>query len=707
MFKKPKLNTLFLFLPLMSLMFCFNAPKNDDEKMSTIMVSVKNTMSYLHYSPKPMNEAYSKEVYKHYFEMVDPAKRYFLQTDMDEFAKHEAKLSDYLGAGDLVFFKLTTDRLLQRVDEIDLMTKEIFKSPINLDKEENFILDAKNKKYSKDKKELYAEWVKYVKFNILQEMESLNAKEITQKELKDSLQKNKLKDTVTLKLLTPEQKRIKATDEVKDLLSDSFRRFKRVKKMEWFSRYMNAYTEVFDPHSNYFSPQDKDDFDTSFKGKIIGIGAVIQEKKGYLYLGALSIGAPAWKSKQLTEGDKILKIKSKPNEDAVNAVGLLANEAVRLIRGEKGVPVTLTVQKKDQSIKEVTMERDEVEIEDTFAKSIVINTADGKKWGFINLPSFNADFDDKKGRNASDDVKNEILKLKAQKVEGIILDLRNNGGGSLTEVGDMMGLFMKGGPYVQVKDGNGKINTLKSKFNDPIWNGPLVVMQNELSASASEIFAGLIQDYGRGVILGSPQSFGKGTVQTFIELNRFLSSSDDFGALKLTIQKFYRVSGESTQRKGVESDIKLKDFFTYAEVGERFDDYALAWDKIEPTKFNKIENPVNTTTLEKNSKTRMTDNIMYQLLQESAEWKQKLDKEESISLNQTKFFELMKTRKAQIEKFKALDKFNNGLVFNFNPDETERMKTDDIFKKKKDNWKKNLQKDFYLQEAINVVKEIK
>ena len=707
MFKKPKLNTLFLFLPLMSLMFCFNAPKNDDEKMSTIMVSVKNTMSYLHYSPKPMNEAYSKEVYKHYFEMVDPAKRYFLQTDMDEFAKHEAKLNDYLGAGDLVFFKLTTDRLLQRVDEIDLMTKEIFKSPINLDKEENFILDAKNKKYSKDKKELYAEWVKYVKFNILQEMESLNAKEITQKELKDSLQKNKLKDTVTLKLLTPEQKRIKATDEVKDLLSDSFRRFKRVKKMEWFSRYMNAYTEVFDPHSNYFSPQDKDDFDTSFKGKIIGIGAVIQEKKGYLYLGALSIGAPAWKSKQLTEGDKILKIKSKPNEDAVNAVGLLANEAVRLIRGEKGVPVTLTVQKKDQSIKEVTMERDEVEIEDTFAKSIVINTADGKKWGFINLPSFNADFDDKKGRNASDDVKNEILKLKAQKVEGIILDLRNNGGGSLTEVGDMMGLFMKGGPYVQVKDGNGKINTLKSKFNDPIWNGPLVVMQNELSASASEIFAGLIQDYGRGVILGSPQSFGKGTVQTFIELNRFLSSSDDFGALKLTIQKFYRVSGESTQRKGVESDIKLKDFFTYAEVGERFDDYALAWDKIEPTKFNKIENPVNTTTLEKNSKTRMTDNIMYQLLQESAEWKQKLDKEESISLNQTKFFELMKTRKAQIEKFKALDKFNNGLVFNFNPDETERMKTDDIFKKKKDNWKKNLQKDFYLQEAINVVKEIK
>ncbi len=701
-----KLNTLFLFLPLMSLMFCFNAPKNDDEKMTTIMVSVKNTLSYLHYSPKPINDAYSKEVYKHYFEMVDPAKRYFLQTDMDEFAKYETKLDDYLSGGDLTFFKLTTDRLLQRADEIDAMTQEIFKSPINLDQDETFILDAKNKKYPKDKAELLTEWKKYVKYNILQEMESLNAKEKSQKELKDSLQRNKLKDTVNLKILTPEQKRAKATDEVKDLLSDSFRRFKRVKRMEWFSRYMNAYTEVFDPHSNYFSPQDKDDFDTSFKGKIIGIGAMIQEKKGYLYLGALTVGAPAWKSKQLSDGDKILKIKSKPKEDAVNAVGLLANEAVKLIRGEKGTPVTLTVQKKDQSIKEVTLIREEVEIEDTFAKSVVITDANGKKWGFINLPGFNADFEDSKGRNASDDVKNEIIKLKELGIQGIVLDLRNNGGGSLTEVGDMMGLFMNAGPFVQVKDGNGKINTLKSKFNSPLWTGPLVVMQNELSASASEIFAGVVQDYGRGIVIGSPQSFGKGTVQTFVELNRFLSSSDDFGALKLTIQKFYRVTGESTQRKGIESDIKLKDFFTYAEVGERFDEYALAWDKIAPTPFTKMAN-TDFAKIEAASAARMATNKMYQLMQESAEWKKTLDKEEVITLNQTKFFDLMNTRKAQIEKFKSLDKFNNKLVFTFNTDEQTRMKTDDIFKKKKENWKKNLQKDFYLQEAINVISEIK
>src|SRR5690606_33368683 len=278
----------------------------------------------------------------------------------------------------------------------------------------------------------------------------------------------------------------------------------------------------------------------NFTGKVIGIGAIIQERKGNLFLGALTVGAPAWKSKQLSEGDKILKVKSLPNKEAVNVVGMLSDEAVRLIRGKEGTAVTLTVEKKDKTVKEVTMIREEVAMEDTYARSIIINSKDGKKFGFINLPGFNAEFDKEDGRNASDDIKNEIIKLKAQNVQGIILDLRNNGGGSLTEVGDIMGLFMNAGPYVQVKDGQGKIQTLRNKTNNPIWNGPLAIMQNELSASASEILAGAMQDYGRAVVIGSPQSFGKGTVQTFVDLNRFLNTNDDFGSLKLTIQKFYR-----------------------------------------------------------------------------------------------------------------------------------------------------------------------
>ncbi|TXF76038.1 carboxy terminal-processing peptidase [Chryseobacterium sp.] len=706
MFKKLKINTLLLFVPLTFLMFCFNSPKDDDEKMSTIMMSVQKTLSYLHYSPKPINDAYSQDVYAKYFEMTDPAKRYFLQSDMDEFSKHKTKLDDYLTRGDLVFYKLTIDRLYQRVDEIDKMTQDILAKPINLNEDETLILEPKIKKNPVNSKEQYNEWKKYIKYNILQEIETLNSKEESQKKKKDSVIKYKLQDTIKLNIKTQDEKIKFATDEVRDLLTDSFRRSKKVKKMDWFTRYMNAYTEVFDPHTNYYSPKDKEDFDTNFTGKVIGIGAIIQEKKGFLQLGQLTIGAPAWKSKQLSEGDKILKVKSKPSEEPVNVVGMLSDEAVRLIRGEKGVPVTLTVEKKDKTIKDVTMIREEVVIEDTFARSIIVNASDGKKYGFISLPGFNADFEDAKGRNASDDIKNELIKLKEQKVQGVILDLRNNGGGSLTEVGDIMGLFMNAGPYVQVKDGNGKIQTLKNKTNAPLWTGPLVIMQNELSASASEILAGAMQDYGRALVIGSPQSFGKGTVQTFVDLNRFLNTNDDFGSLKLTIQKFYRITGESTQRKGIVSDIQTNDYFTYAEIGERYDDYALAWDKIPAYSFTK-GNYFNAAALEKSSAARMAKNKYYQLLLESAKWKENLDKEETIPLNITKFNDLMTQRKAQIEKFKSLDKFENGLKFALYQSEIDREKSDEVFKKKSENWVKNLTRDLYLQEAVNIVSEMK
>lgn len=695
-----------MFAPLMTLMFCFNAPQNDDEKMQTIMVSVKNTLSYLHYSPKPINDAYSQDVYDKYFESVDASKRYFLQSDMDEFKKHYTKLDDYLNQGNLVFYKLTIDRLYQRVDEIDKMTQDILSKPINLDENDELILEPKKRVNPIDSKQQREEWKKYIKYNILQEIETLTSKEEAQKKKKDSVVNNKLPDTIKYAPTTAEQKRVKATAEVKDLITDSFRRFKKRKKMDWFSVYMNAYTEVFDPHTNYFSPKNKEEFDMQFVGKVIGIGALIQENKGYLYLGELTIGAPAWKSKQLTAGDKILKVKSKPNEEPVNVVGMLSDEAVRLIRGEKGTPVTLTVEKKDKTIKEVTMIREEVAIEDTFARSIVVNSKNGKKYGFIYLPSFNVDFEDPKGRNASDDIKAELIKLKKENVEGIILDLRSNGGGSLTEVGDIMGLFMNAGPYVQVKDSRGKIQVLSNKSNDPIWTGPLVVMQNELSASASEILAGAFQDYGRAAVIGSPSSFGKGTVQTFVELNRFLNTNDDFGALKLTIQKFYRVSGESTQRKGVEADLKMKDFFSYAEVGERFDQFALPWDKIETTSYKKLTG-LNVPQLQAELDKQLVDNNNYKMLQESAEWKEALDKEETITLNQTKFNELMKKRKAQIDKFKGLDKFNNGLKFTLHTDEAERIKKDEAFAKKTENWRKNLERDFYLEETVDVLSKIK
>ena len=703
---KYNLKKLLFFAPLMTLMFCFNSPQNDEEKMQTIMISVKNTLSYLHYSPKPINDAYSADVFDKYLEMMDPAKKFLLQSDVDEFTKHKTKLDDYLNRGDISFFNLTVDRLNARTKEVEKLSQDILSKPINFDENEELILEPKLKTYPKNQEELRNEWKKFIKYNILQEIETLNAKEQTQKEKKDSVNKFKLKDTIKLQILTPQQKQAKATDEVKDLLTSMFKRYDKRKKMDWFSVYMNAYTEVFDPHTNYFSPQDKEDFDVSFKGKVIGIGATIQESKGKIKIGTLVVGAPAWKSKQISEGDEILKVKSKKDEEPINVTGMLVDEAVRFIRGEKGTEVVLTLRKKDGSIKEVKMIREEVAIEDTFARSIIVNSPNGKKYGFINLPGFNADFEDAKGRNASDDIKAELIKLKAQNVEGIILDLRNNGGGSLTEVVDIMGLFMKNGPVVQVKDGNGKIQVLKNKQNDPIWTGPLVIMQNELSASASEILAGAMQDYGRAVIVGSPQSFGKGTVQTFVELNRFLNTSDDFGALKLTIQKFYRVNGKSTQLKGVDSDIPMKDIFTYEEIGERYDNYALPWDQVSTSGFAPL-NTLNMSNLVNNSAKRLTQNKNYQLLLESAQWKEKLDKEEKVTLNLKEFESLMKARKEQIEKFKSLIKFNNGLNFTLHADEAKRGKTDEVFAKKSENWLKNLKRDIYLQETVNIISEMK
>lgn len=691
---------LLLLLPLTLFMFGFRPPLNEEEKMQIIMVNTKNILSYLHYSPKPINDAYSKEVYKQYFESIDPTKTYFLQSDMDEFRKYETKLDDYLGTGDLTFYKLTVDKLYQRIDEIDKMTRDIFSKPINLEEDEILTLEPKLKNAPTNKQQQYNEWRKYVKYNILQEIESMNRKSEEKKKQDADNKKNSSKPEV----LSQDEKIKKATEHVKDLLEEKFIRFKKRKKMDSFTVYMNAYTLVFDPHTNYYSPQDKEDFDTNFKGKIIGIGAVIQEKKGNLYIGTLSIGAPAWKSKQLTEGDKILKIKSSPDKDPVNVIDMLVNEATRLIRGEKGTPITLTVQKKDGTIQDVTMLREEIALEDTFAKSIIVNASD-KKYGLINLPKFNADFEDKDGRNASDDIKKEIIKLKEQNIQGIVLDLRGNSGGSLTEVGDIMGLFMDAGPYVQVKDGNGKITTLKNTNEAPIWNGPLVILQNEFSASAAEILAGVMQDYGRAVIMGSPVSYGKGTVQVFVNLNRFLNTEEDFGSVKLTIQKYYRITGESTQRKGVSSDIKMKDIFSYADIGEKYDDHALAWDKIPGTSFNK-QNFLNIQALQKVSAERIAKNDNYKLLLEYAQWRENLGKEKTVPLSLQKYGDLMKQRKTQDDKFKVLKTLESGLTFTMYPKDMEREKSDETFKSKSEVWVKNLQKDLYLQEAIHIVEDL-
>jgi carboxyl-terminal processing protease len=705
--KKPfsRLNKVLGFLALGSLVFCFNTPQNDEQKMQTIMVNVKQALSYLHYSPKQFDDKLSKEVYKKYLESLDPGKNFFTQEDLNEFAQHELKLDDYLAEGDLTFYKLSSERFKQRLEDLEKINDEILSQPINLEEDEEIILENKLKKTPANAQELRNEWKKYIKLSLLQEIESTEMKEQTRKELKDSLIQHKLKDTINLKITTLAEKQKLAIEELKSSSKTTFKRYKKRKAMDLFSRYINAYTMCFDPHSNYMSPQEKEDFDQQFKGQIIGIGAILNEKKGQLSFGTLVMGAPAWKSKQIAEGDKILKIKSYPDQQNLSMAGYLVEEAVKFIRGKKGTEVMITIQKKDGSIREVKMIREEVEIEETFAKSTVVEGPDGQKQGYILLPGFNADFENEKGRNASDDVKAELIKLKKANVKSIILDLRYNGGGSLSEAVDMMGLFIKPGPALQVKAGDGKISVLRCKGNEPVWEGPLVVMQNELSASASEIFAGLVQDYGRGVVIGSPQSFGKGTVQGLIPLNRFLNTNEDFGSIKLTTQRYYRITGNATQNKGVSADIAIPSITDFGEIGEIHEDFTMPWEQIKSAEFAPLSKP-NIAKLNASVQARLSANKNYNQLMELSKYTGKINKMERLSLNMTKYFAQVKERREKAKQFKAIAKYKNSLKFKLNPEDEAKNGKDEARKKKQDNWIKGLQKDLYLEEAVKVAQDM-
>ncbi|MPT34768.1 MAG: tail-specific protease, partial [Flavobacterium sp.] len=385
---------------------------------------------------------------------------------------------------------------------------------------------------------------------------------------------------------------------------------------DWFSVYLNAIVERFDPHTFYFAPDDKEKFDISISGSLEGIGARLQKKNDYTEITELIPGGPAWRGKQLEQGDVIMKV-AQGNAEPVDVVGMRLDDVVKKIKGKKGTEVRLTVKKVDGTIKVIPIVREVVEIEETYAKSSIVKKGD-MTYGIINLPKFYIDFENKDKRDAFKDVAQEIERLKKQNVQGIVMDLRDNGGGSLQTVVDMVGLFIDQGPVVQVKSANGKKEVLYNKQSKVHWDGPLVVMVNNFSASASEIFAAAIQDYKRGVVIGSKHTYGKGTVQNVIDLNQFIRSNPygDLGALKTTTQKFYRVNGGSTQREGVLSDIVMPDRYSYIDMGERDIDNAMPWDKIDPANYQPVKGLDFTAAIAK-SKERMATNEQFKLIDEN------------------------------------------------------------------------------------------
>lgn len=696
-FMKRNYKVILLITVLSAVLWSFipTEKKSDPEKDKLLLELLTMVLERGHYSPVAMDDAFSKKVYAKYLEGIDPTKRFFLQSDIEEFSKFELQIDDMIKRKDLTFFNLTNSRLLQRMQESRGIYEQVLASPFDFTSNENINVDYEKLPYAKSKKELTDRWRKQLK---LQALSSITDK---QKLEEDKKAKDANYTAKSFEVIEKEvrENSLKSLDEYFNFIQ------KELTRNDWFSIYLNAIVERFDPHTFYFSPEDKEKFDVSMSGTFEGIGARLQKKNDAVEISELISGGPAWKGKELEAGDLILKV-AQGAEEPIDVAGMRLDDVVKKIKGPKGTEVRLTVKKVDGSIKVISIIRDEVETEETFAKSSIVEK-DGKRFGIIYLPKFYISFENKENRDAYKDVALEIERLKAQNIDGLIMDLRDNGGGSLETVVKMVGLFIPEGPVVQVKAPGRNPEILPDPDKKVQYEGPLVVMINNFSASASEIFAAAIQDYKRGIVVGSKHSYGKGTVQNVIDLNQFIrgNSYGDLGALKTTIQKFYRINGGSTQREGVMSDIVFPDRYTYLDMGERDEESALPWDKIAPAKYEPL--PINYDQIISNSKKRIASNSYFKLIDENAKWIFERKDDNSFSLNLNQFKKEMAQSDAKIKKFKVLSEYNNKLKFNSLPHELVQFEKDSLLKQKRERWHEDLQKDVYMEETLNVIAEIK
>lgn len=696
-FMKRNYKVILLITVLSAVLWSFipTKKKSDPEKDKLLLELLTMVLERGHYSPVAMDDAFSKKVYAKYLEGIDPTKRFFLQSDIEEFSKFELQIDDMIKRKDLTFFNLTNSRLLQRMEESRGIYEQVLASPFDFTSNENINVDYEKLPYAKSKKELTDRWRKQLK---LQALSSITDKQKLEedKKAKDANYTAKSFEAIEKEV---RENSLKSLDEYFNFIQ------KELTRNDWFSIYLNAIVERFDPHTFYFSPEDKEKFDVSMSGTFEGIGARLQKKNDAVEISELISGGPAWKGKELEAGDLILKV-AQGAEEPIDVAGMRLDDVVKKIKGPKGTEVRLTVKKVDGSIKVISIIRDEVETEETFAKSSIVEK-DGKRFGIIYLPKFYISFENKENRDAYKDVALEIERLKAQNIDGLVMDLRDNGGGSLETVVKMVGLFIPEGPVVQVKAPGRNPEILPDPDKKVQYEGPLVVMINNFSASASEIFAAAIQDYKRGIVVGSKHSYGKGTVQNVIDLNQFIrgNSYGDLGALKTTIQKFYRINGGSTQREGVMSDIVFPDRYTYLDMGERDEESALPWDKIAPATYEPL--PINYDQIISNSKKRIAANSYFKLIDENAKWIFDRKDDNSFSLNLNQFKKEMAQSDAKIKKFKALSEYNNKLKFNSLPHELVQFEKDSLLKQKRERWHEDLQKDLYIEETLNVIAEIK
>ncbi len=682
---------------------------NDPEKDKLLIELLTFVIEKGHYKPADIDDTFSKGIYKDYMTALDPSKRFFLQSDIDEFSKFETQLDDQIKNKDLAFFDLTYNRLMQRIDESKKYYKIILDKPFDYNIDESFDTDYDKLPYSKTTADLQERWRKQIKLSTLS---SLTDKQELEENKKNGVVENakgeKVADTEK-KEYTPktfEELEKETRESSLKSLNEYFGFIDELNRDDWFSVYINSIASRFDPHTSYFAPEEKDRFDISMSGKLEGIGARLQKKNDFTEITELISGGPAWRGKELEPGDVVLKV-AQGDKEAVDVVGMRLDDVVKKIKGPKGTEVRLTIKKADGTIKIISIIRDEIEIEETYLKSSIVEK-NGLKYGVIYLPKFYINFENPDERDSGKDMAIEVERLKKEGVSGIVIDVRDDGGGSLKTVVDIAGLFIEEGPIVQIKSAAGKKEVLYDRDKKVQWDGPLVIMVNNFSASASEILAAAIQDYKRGVIIGSKQTYGKGTVQNVIDLNQFVRSSTigDLGALKTTTQKFYRINGGSTQLEGVSSDVVMPDRYSYSEMGERDVDNAMAWDKIEAADYTPWNKQNNFDAAIAKSKKRMAQNSQFQLIDENAKWIKDKSDENVYSLKLDKFKAEQTALEEAAKKYKSIVDYHNQLIFTSLPYETEAMKADVTLKEKRERWHESLSKDIYVEEALNVLDDL-
>jgi len=662
-------------------------------------------LSQAHYQPERIDDAFSKRVFDLSLKRLDYRKKFLLQSDVAQLMKYQTDIDDETKRGSREFLDLSSRLMAERTKQMQALAHEILAKPFAFDTEENIQTDFEKATFPANAADQREQWRKLLKYETLVRVaEMMDEQDKRHDRAKvASLAKE---PATTEPDRTPAQMEVEARKRVLKYYDEQFS--EQPDANEMLTEYVKVICNTYDPHTEYFPPREKEEFDIQLTGRFEGIGATLREKEGLIYIEDIVPGSASSRQGELKKGDAILRV-AQGAAEPVSIEGWHTNKAVTLIRGKKGSEVRLTVKKADGSTKVIPITRDVVVVEDTYAQSAVINDPSGVKIGYLRLPAFYADFNDNGGRSSAADVKKELAKLTAEGVKGVIFDLRNNGGGSLNDAVEMAGLFMPSGPMVQVHDSRGVTNVLNDKDPRVQYSGPLVVLVNKYSASASEILAAAIQDYKRGIIMGTTTTYGKGTVQRIIDLDEALppelNTLKPFGSLKFTMQKFYRVTGGSTQFKGVASDIVLPDLFSYVDQGEKESDYPLKWDEIKPASYRPWDDQPNYAKLEANSKARVAASPAFQQMTELVQSLRKRKNETVVSLKIEKYRAMQHLLKAESDKYETIQKTATPLALAPLTADRTALGGDSVKVNRAMRFTRGLNKDITVGEAVNVIKD--